>query len=589
MVQDVKIRPLREIPGQAYPFFAVFFATCFVYGLWVVWRGIQTRAPHKKNQLRYVFAAALAGLVSFIVFALVTYRWNIPPVHYLIEVGVVLTLAIAIVKHQLMDIELFIKRSLVFAGLSLFVVVTVTVGVLTLPEILGRYVQVNRWLSTLLAGAIVALLYDPLKTFLVNVTDRYLFQKQYDYKDLLRRFSDEVLSVLDLRKLEDMTIRTLAETIRLESCALLLINRATGRYELTSSMGLADRAVPLDAKHPLVQFLQKTQSPFVREQRREKNPALEASDEVLGKLRAEVCVPLVLRDELVGILALGRKKSGDSYTPDDLGILMALAGTEAIAISNALLAAEVAQKEKLAVIGTLAAAINHEVCNPLNNIKVQAEGLLIQLQRGQLSDLSRQELETKVTELMKVTMQEIDRTAAITTRLSNFAKPMREPMSEPVEGEKVVDEVIGLLGHDLELRQIAIEKKLSPDLPKILTDRRQLQEILFNLVRNAGQAIEQKGKITIRAGLNGSERVAIEVSDTGSGIPPEQLQRLFTPFFTTKGEGKGTGLGLFVVKQLVERNGGTIKVQSQTGVGTSFILEFPVAQHGPVHPTAHRG
>ena len=79
------------------------------------------------------------------------------------------------------------------------------------------------------------------------------------------------------------------------------------------------------------------------------------------------------------------------------------------------------------------------------------------------------------------------------------------------------------------------------------------------------------------AGRNGSNRVAIEIIDTGCGIPPENLQRLFVPFFTTKGEGKGTGLGLFVIKRLVERNEGTISIKSEVGVGSTFTVEFPTA------------
>ncbi|MBI3333628.1 MAG: hypothetical protein HYZ93_06015, partial [Candidatus Omnitrophica bacterium] len=262
----------------------------------------------------------------------------------------------------------------------------------------------------------------------------------------------------------------------------------------------------------------------------------------------------------------------------------ALAKTEAVAISNALLAAEAAQKEKLAVIGTLASAINHEVCNPLNNIKVQAEGLYLQLQRGILKEIPREELEKRVSALMQTTMSEIDRAAAITTRLSNFSKPVREPVSEPVNLAKVAEEVYSLIGHDLELREISLERIIPPDIPMLMVDDRQLQEILFNLIRNAGQAIGQKGKVTVRAELNGASggrQVAIHITDTGCGIPPENLQRLFVPFFTTKGEGKGTGLGLFVIKRLVERNDGTISVASEPGKGTTFTVAFPVAAAAP--------
>ena len=121
------------------------------------------------------------------------------------------------------------------------------------------------------------------------------------------------------------------------------------------------------------------------------------------------------------------------------------------------------------------------------------------------------------------------------------------------------------------------------NLPRILADPQQLTQILFNLVNNSIQAIgERGGKVTVRANVNGGGRLAIDVIDTGSGISPGQLRRLFTPYDTTKSEGTGTGLGLFLVKIMVEENGGTISAQSQVGGGTTFTVEFPGAPLNPV-------
>ena len=115
------------------------------------------------------------------------------------------------------------------------------------------------------------------------------------------------------------------------------------------------------------------------------------------------------------------------------------------------------------------------------------------------------------------------------------------------------------------------------DLPKIAVDRRQLQQVLFNLIRNAGQAIAPPGKIWVRANANG-ERVKIEIVDTGAGIPPDKLEKIGNPFFTTKEPGKGTGLGLFITRQLIESNKGRMRVESVVGKGTTFILDFPIAK-----------
>ena len=110
-----------------------------------------------------------------------------------------------------------------------------------------------------------------------------------------------------------------------------------------------------------------------------------------------------------------------------------------------------------------------------------------------------------------------------------------------------------------------------------MKDKKQFQEVLFNLIRNAGQAIGEKGRITITAKEENST-VFIDVQDTGSGIPEDKIKQLFNPFFTTKDPGKGTGLGLFIVRQVVEKNGGKIYLkESKVGEGTTFRLEFPAA------------
>ena len=568
--------------GSLHSSFPVFFVVLMFMGLQFLYRGFQREiSGSERTRRRYLFIAIAISCIGSVDF-LPDYGFSFYPFGYLPVFTCISILAYAIVRHQLMDIEVIIRRTLVFAGLTGSVVGIVSLVAFISQDVLGGFIGISRGWSNIFAAIIIAAVYGRMRQWLVNVTDRYLFQKPYDYRELLRHFTNEVVMVLDLRKLVEMTAETLHQTMKLESCGLWLLNRVTNRYELTASKGLAGTATAVDGKDPLIEFLHTTQEPVVRDFiQKGGNHGMEVLEEELVRLKAEVCLPLAMRDEMVGIITLGKKRSDEPYAQEDIEILMALANTEAIAISNALLAAEAAQKEKLAVIGTLAAAINHEVCNPLNNIKVQAEGFLLQLQRGFMKDLSREDLENKISSLMQVTMQEIDRTASITTRLSNFAKPLREPVSEPVDVGKVVDEVLSLLGHDLELREIAVEKIVSPETPPLLVDHRQLQEILFNLVRNAGQAIGQKGKVTISTRVNGNGRVAIEIADTGSGVPPETLQRLFTPFFTTKGEGKGTGLGLFVIKRLVERNEGTISVKSEVGAGTTFTVEFPRASNRP--------
>jgi len=302
---------------------------------------------------------------------------------------------------------------------------------------------------------------------------------------------------------------------------------------------------------------------------------------IINKLNAELIIPMVLHEEVIGVLSLGKKKSDEDYTQDDLDILLPLAKTLAIAISNAELfvelgraQAEAAQREKMAVIGTLSAGINHEICNPLGIARGQCEAFLLNMKDGLYKTKTSQELIDKAMDIMAKVIKETDRATAITKKLSGFAKPSKGE-AEYINLEKEIDEVQGLVGYELKLEKIELEKRIQKDIASIFVDRKQFQEVLFNLIRNAGQAIGEKGKIIVSA-VEEDGKVLIDVRDTGSGVPEDKIKQLFNPFFTTKDPGKGTGLGLFIVRQVVEKNGGKIHLkETKVGEGTTFRLEFP--------------
>ena len=149
-------------------------------------------------------------------------------------------------------------------------------------------------------------------------------------------------------------------------------------------------------------------------------------------------------------------------------------------------------------------------------------------------------------------------------------------MKDDVDVKEEINKVISLVEHDLKLDNILIEKQLQEDIPYIAADSKQLQEIFFNVIRNGAQSIEGEGKVVIRASSD-NKKVYVEIEDTGIGIDEKHLKQIFNPFFTTKEPGEGTGLGLFIVKQIVERNNGSISVISKPDKGTVFRLVFNVS------------
>ncbi len=263
--------------------------------------------------------------------------------------------------------------------------------------------------------------------------------------------------------------------------------------------------------------------------------------------------------------------------------------------------AEAAHREKLVAIGTLATSINHEIRNPLYIIKGLADSHLANFEESVYANYE-QALD-KANAILGKTAAQASRAMDIMKRFSVFAKQdvKQEPQVERVDLSQILSDVLPLVNHELELDKIEFKQNVPFDLPSVKADRRHLEEILFNLIVNACQAIkgsplscsnkrgslsssnafvedprlkacgDDKARIEITAAQQNGH-VNILIKDNGPGIPSDKLDQIFKPFYTTKDE--GTGLGLYITKQLVERNGGKISVKSKVGEGTSFSLEF---------------
>jgi signal transduction histidine kinase len=536
-----------------------------------------------QQQLKYVFLAYLLYTPACIDF-LANYNIAFYPFGYVFSTSFLAIIAYAIVRHQLMDIEVIIKKTLVFAGLLASVFAILVLPTLLIQEYIFRGAHTGgRLLGLTLSGIIIILSLRRIEVFLMNITDKYLFQKKYNYKELLKTFTGEVLTVINLDKLVNLTVDKLADIVKINSCSVMLLDAEKQQFNVVASRSVKDTNIVLARPDGIVTFLEQTHGYLLKKELTEKKVYIPDNiQEIINRLNAELIIPMILNNEVMGILTLGKKKSDEEYTQDDLDILLPLVKTLAIAISNAKLfdelgktQAEAAQKEKMAVIGTLSAGINHEICNPLGIARGQCEAFLLNLKDGLYKDKTPDELITKAKDIMAKVIKETDRATAITKKLSGFAKPAKGE-AEMVNIDKEIDDVLGLVGYELKLEKIEFEKSIEKGLPDIFVDRKQLQEVLFNLIRNAGQAIGEKGRIAVSARQD-EGKVLIDIKDTGSGIPEDKLKELFNPFFTTKEPGKGTGLGLFIVRQVVEKNGGRIYLkETRVGEGTTFTIEFPV-------------
>jgi len=223
------------------------------------------------------------------------------------------------------------------------------------------------------------------------------------------------------------------------------------------------------------------------------------------------------------------------------------------------------QSEKMAAFGQLGAGIAHEVKNPLAGILGYAQMSLRKIQEGDplKNNLIIIERETK-------------RCTGIIDNLMKFARQEKVSMTE-TNINSVVEDAMTIVDHQLSLKGIKLEKDLAPTLPCFMGNGNQIQQVLMNLMINAQQAMEgTPGTVRLSTALIDSSQIEIRVSDAGTGMPAEISTKIFEPFFTTKAAGKGTGLGLSVSYGIVKDHKGEIRVESELGLGTTFIITLPV-------------
>jgi signal transduction histidine kinase len=213
----------------------------------------------------------------------------------------------------------------------------------------------------------------------------------------------------------------------------------------------------------------------------------------------------------------------------------------------------------------MAAGIAHEINNPLAGVLLYGSNLLKKVpQEGPLQ------------EGLEIIIHETVRCRTIIQDLLEFSR-QREPQKNPAKINDIIEKAVNLLVNEFRLSHIEVKRHLSENIPETLLDENQMLQVFVNIMINAVEAIKERGAITIESRPDRARnRIVVEVTDTGCGLQPEQLDQIFEPFFSTKP--KGTGLGLAVSFGIVQNHGGDIRVSSGLGEGTRFTIDMPVNQ-----------
>jgi PAS domain S-box-containing protein len=677
----------------------LYLALSLLGGLVIMTRALQrVRSVTARRQLRWIVWGTALGAVPFVFGYGLPFALGFEPFRGFelsaILLGFVpLAFASAIVRYRLMDVEVIIKRTLVYAAaLALIAAIYGILLQLAGQVFYGGDDQQRNPIIALLATMVVVLLARPLKDAIQTGLDRVYYRDRYDYRRALVGFARDLNSDLDLFRLSERLVRRVTETLVVDRMALMLAPAAAGREEefvTVAHAGFTGDPPPLtrgsDAGTRLISGHTLSLDDPLSQRRMDANEL-----EFWHDAGIHYFVPCVSKEGTIAVMALGRKASSEPLSSEDMALLAAVAAQAATALENGRLYRQLRVKadevdrmrefsenileslndgiavvdrndrvvrwnrrleelygirhenavgrrldqlfdsgffevfssakrehpegaafyrvplstrhdparrilvnvattplrdsdgaiagtilivedisarvqleeqlqisEKMASIGLLAAGVAHEVNTPLTGISSFVQMLM----QGAEPD------DPKTAVLEKIERQTF-RAAKIVNGLLNLARPAQVDTGA-VDVNAVINDVLSLLEHQLKNGRIQVRKELAATAPFVLGIEYKLQQVFLNLFLNARDAMPKGGWLTIATRTDGDNAI-VEVGDTGSGIPPDQLSRIYDPFFTTKDIGKGTGLGLSITYGIVQEHGGTITCDSSVGKGTRF-------------------
>ena len=274
-------------------------------------------------------------------------------------------------------------------------------------------------------------------------------------------------------------------------------------------------------------------------------------------------VPLMIehRDSAAADALPGTPRSAIAATGEQVGHAMILRDITESRRS----AQQTLESERLNALTLLAAGVAHEIGNPLNSLHIHLQ--LMERKVRKLKGEARQELQ----ESIDVARAEIGRLDSIVTQFLRAIRPSK-PQLHPESVNAIVNEAVRFFAPEIQDRDVVVEQELRSDLPLLQLDRGQIKQAFYNVIKNSFEAMKRRGILRIRTDMDDTH-VLISFIDTGGGMSPENLSRVFEPYFTTKSS--GTGLGLLIVRRIVREHGGELSIESSQGKGLTLTIRLP--------------
>jgi len=392
-----------------------------------------------------------------------------------------------------------------------------------------------------------------------------------------RTFRDISKSIHSSTRVDEvlhLAVRKTAEALHAKGSILRILNLKNGELELNAAYGLSDRYLSkghVSSSKVIEEICQENRAIIIEDV--QTDPRVQYPKEAKEEgIKMMVDLPLFIGQNVVGIFRIFFDRLRE-FSEEELNFAIAIAEQCALAIDKARLIEKqqtqydhlAIQADKLSSLGRMAAGIAHEINNPLAGILLYSSNLIKKVpETGPLK------------KGLEVIINETIRCRGIIQDLLEFSRE-REPAKALGDLNGVINKALSILANEFRLHRVSVEKRLSDDLPSVLLDVNQMEQVFINFFMNAMEAIQGQGSVSVRSFKDQDHKgVVVEIEDSGIGIPQEHLARIFEPFFSTKP--KGTGLGLAVNYGIIQKHGGQIEVSSQPGRGTTMTIRLPYDQ-----------
>ncbi len=379
-------------------------------------------------------------------------------------------------------------------------------------------------------------------------------------------FISDVSLILNVDQLLQRMLDKVLEIVKADRGYAMLMDEETGKLELKASRVSdgSDQKGPPISRTMINEVISKEVGILSSNAMSDKRFAAGKSVHDFG-IRSAICVPLKGREKILGVMHVDCSVSDQTYSTEQLRLLTAIGYHTGLAVDNVRLHESAVQSERLAAVGETVAFLSHHIKNILQGLSAGIDLVDMALRKEDLH---------KATEYWPIVQRNLGRINDQILNMLAFSKD-REPLIENINVNQVIDDCIELLTPQAEERGVGIMPVLD-DLPAVPADPAGLHQAVLNLMANAIDAVEDdSGIVTVTSEYSSIDRVVIlKVTDNGSGIEEDKLDRIFTPFYSAKGQ-KGTGLGLAVAQKVVREHQGSIDVVTKLGEGTTFTINLP--------------